>query len=56
MSGVNLGRLLLSILALLPIPILNRHLTELPCEGRRALTLVPGTALPSIHAGKMAHH
>lgn len=56
MSGVNLGRLLLSILALLPIPVLNRHLAELPCEGRRALTLVPGAALSTIHAGKMAYH
>lgn len=55
-SGVNLGRLLLSILALLPIPVLNRHLAELPCEGRRALTLVPGAALSTIHAGKMAYH
>lgn len=56
MSGVNLGRLLLPFLALLPIPILNRHLAELPRIGSRALTLIPGTALSSIHAGQMAYH
>lgn len=45
-----------SLLLVLLLSVLNGHLAELSSEVGRALTLVPGTALATIHARQVAHH
>lgn len=55
--GVDLGRVAEAGGGLVVVlPILHGHLAELSGEVGRALTLVPGTALSSVDARKMADH